>query len=116
MPQAGKYFNLSVNDQVAVEDAIQQAFGMSAPQLDKALRAYLNSGRYKYYPIPSPAAIASSGYTPKPFSPLETKSALAACTCTLLIIGKRQSPSLRRYSRHSRRMPLRETLAEISDP
>ena len=77
MPQAGKYFNLTVNDHVPVDDAIQQAFGMSAPQLDKALHAYLSSGRYKYYPIPTPAGIASSGYTSKPLSPLDTKSALA---------------------------------------
>jgi tetratricopeptide (TPR) repeat protein len=77
LPQAGKYFNLTVNDHVPVEDAIQQAFGMSAPQLDKTLRAYLSSGRYKYYPIPTPAGIATSGYTSKPLPALDTRSVLA---------------------------------------
>jgi tetratricopeptide (TPR) repeat protein len=44
--------------------------------LDKALHSYLSSGRYKYYPIPTPPGIASSGYSSKPLSPLDTKSVL----------------------------------------
>src|SRR5206468_1549583 len=45
--KAGEYFDLVLNKHVAVEDAVQQAFGMSVPQLEKALRSYESSGRFR---------------------------------------------------------------------
>jgi len=57
------YFDLKIAKNVPVEDAIQQAFGMSPPQLDKTLRDYASSGHYKYYSMPTPPNIASTGYT-----------------------------------------------------
>jgi Flp pilus assembly protein TadD len=62
LPKVAVYFDLTVNKHVPVEDAIQQAFGMSAPQMDKALRAYVGSGRFRYYPIPNPGNISPGGY------------------------------------------------------
>jgi tetratricopeptide (TPR) repeat protein len=56
------YFDLRKKN-VTVEDAIQQAFGMSAPQFDKVLHDYAYAGRYKYYPIPAPANVSESAYT-----------------------------------------------------
>jgi tetratricopeptide (TPR) repeat protein len=68
LPKVGNYFDLEEDKHLPVEDAIQQAFGMSAPQFDKALRNYVSSGRYKYYPIPTPASLASNNYTATPLS------------------------------------------------
>ncbi|HZQ70344.1 MAG TPA: DUF1570 domain-containing protein [Terriglobales bacterium] len=53
------YFDLVHNQKLPVEDAIQKAFGVTAAQFDKQLRAYESSQRYIYYPIPTPAGIES---------------------------------------------------------
>ncbi|HEY3972804.1 MAG TPA: tetratricopeptide repeat protein [Candidatus Sulfotelmatobacter sp.] len=71
------YFDLKINKHLPVEDAIQQAFGISAPQFDKALRNYMSAGRYKYYPIPAPANIAASNYSSRPLSPADANAVLA---------------------------------------
>jgi tetratricopeptide (TPR) repeat protein len=75
--KATQYFNLKLNKNVPVEDAIQQAFGMSAVQLDKALRDYVNAGKYKYYPIPTPPDIVTTGYTVAPVSAADSAAVLA---------------------------------------
>lgn len=77
MPKVAIYFDLEENKHLRVEDAIQQAFGMSAPQFDKALRSYISSGRFRYYPIPNPANISSSAYTAAPLSAAEGNAVLA---------------------------------------
>jgi tetratricopeptide (TPR) repeat protein len=76
IPNATIYFNLR-DKNVLVEDAIQQAFGMSADQLDKAMSEYVSSGHSKYYVFPTPADIASSGYTAAPLSTADSKAILA---------------------------------------
>jgi tetratricopeptide (TPR) repeat protein len=63
LPKVATYFDLEENKHLPVEAAIQQAFGMSPAQFDRALRDYITSGRYKYYPIPTPAGISSNNYT-----------------------------------------------------
>jgi Flp pilus assembly protein TadD len=77
MPKVAIYFDLEDNKHLPVEDAIQQAFGMSAPQFDKALRSYISSGRYRYYPIPNPANISSSNYAAVPLSAAAGNAVLA---------------------------------------
>jgi tetratricopeptide (TPR) repeat protein len=62
MAQVGAYFDLKENKHLGSEDAIRQAFGMSAADFDKALRNYILSGHYRYYAIPTPANISSSKY------------------------------------------------------
>ena len=76
LPKLGTYFSLK-NKNVSVEDAIQQAFGMSAPQFDKVLRDYVSSGRYRYYPVPAPANIDSKTYAVKPLSLPDSSAILA---------------------------------------
>jgi Tfp pilus assembly protein PilF len=71
------YFNLQTNQHLSVENAIQQAFGMSAQQFDKVLQNYISAGRYKYYPIPTPANIAASNYTVVPLSAASGNAVLA---------------------------------------
>jgi Flp pilus assembly protein TadD len=77
LPQVITYFDLSENKHVPVEDAIQQAFGMPAPQLDKALRNYISSGHYLFYKIPNPPNISPNTYTATPLSNENAKAVLA---------------------------------------
>jgi Flp pilus assembly protein TadD len=71
------YFELKIDKASPVEDAIQQAFGMSATQFDKSVRDYFFSGRYKYYAMPSPANIVSKDYAMKPLSLTDSRAVLA---------------------------------------
>jgi hypothetical protein len=77
MPKAGAYSDLFKNQQLALEDAISKGFGVSAAQFNNDLRSYLNSGHYKYFPIPSPAGIANTGYTIKPMTTLQAEVVMA---------------------------------------
>ena len=43
LPETGTYFDLVLNQQVPVEDAIQKAFGMSSAQLEKAVKDYFQA-------------------------------------------------------------------------
>ena len=60
-----------------VETPFRRVFGMSAGEFDKALRNYISSGRYKYFPIPTPANIISSQYAVQPLSPADSGAVLA---------------------------------------
>jgi tetratricopeptide (TPR) repeat protein len=63
MPKVAVYFDLTENQHLPVEDAIQKAFGMSAAQFDKVLFSYAYNGRYWYYPIRNPTSISPTTYT-----------------------------------------------------
>ena len=71
------YFNLRSEKGIAVEDAIQQAFGMSAAQFDKAIRDYISSGHYMYYALPTPADIVEKGYAVKPVAAIDASAVIA---------------------------------------
>ena len=43
LPETGQYFNLVLNQQVPVEDAIQKAYGMSATQMEQAVKDYFHA-------------------------------------------------------------------------
>jgi tetratricopeptide (TPR) repeat protein len=75
--KAGTYFDLEVNKHVSVEEAIQRAFGMSPSEFDKALRNYVSSGRYRYYPIPNPAGISPNNYTASAMTAADGNAVLA---------------------------------------
>jgi tetratricopeptide (TPR) repeat protein len=77
LPKVAAYFNLEEDQHMPVDDAIQRAFGMSASQFDKALHNYVNDGRYKFYPIPTPANISSNNYTAAPMSAAAGNAVLA---------------------------------------
>jgi tetratricopeptide (TPR) repeat protein len=57
------FFNAVIDRKVSIEDGIQQAFGMSAPQFDKTLREYMARGQVRYMSIPTPPGIEMTGYT-----------------------------------------------------
>ncbi len=71
------YFDALVNEKEPVDQAIRQAFGMTPEQFDIVLRNYLRSGRYKYYPIPTPLGIVASQFTETPVSLADARAVLA---------------------------------------
>jgi tetratricopeptide (TPR) repeat protein len=77
LPKVGDYFDLVINKHATIEDAIQQAFGMSASQFDKAFETYVRLGTYIYYPIHTPPGIDSSTYTVTALKPTEAEAVLA---------------------------------------
>jgi tetratricopeptide (TPR) repeat protein len=70
------YFDAKINQKKTVEEATEQAFGMTTDQLDKALRNYLSSGRFKYYPIATPSGIVAQ-FTETPVSAEDAQALLA---------------------------------------
>jgi tetratricopeptide (TPR) repeat protein len=60
-----------------VEESVQAAFGMTADQFDKALRDYLASGKYRYYPVPTPSGIVSSQFTVAEVSAANARAVVA---------------------------------------
>jgi tetratricopeptide (TPR) repeat protein len=77
MLKVGDYFDASINKKKPVEQAMQQAFAMSPEQFDKTLRNYLQSGRFKYYPIPTPSVIVASNFIEVPVSLADARAVLA---------------------------------------
>jgi tetratricopeptide (TPR) repeat protein len=76
-PNLETYFDLAVNKGLTAEDAIQQAFGISSTDFDKALRQYFLSDRYAYYKLPAPAGAESDAYTAKPLGSNDAKMVMA---------------------------------------
>jgi len=77
LPKVRVYFNLTNDEKVPVEEAIQQAFGMTPTEFDKALRDYVSGGHPVYYVISTPGDIATSGYAAVPLSPADSAAILA---------------------------------------
>jgi Tfp pilus assembly protein PilF len=71
------YFDLVLNKNQPVDQAIQTAFGMTPANFDKALDSYLHADIYKYYPIAIPPGLDASTFTVKPLEPLEVRAQLA---------------------------------------
>ena len=73
LPETGAYFGLVLNQHVPVEDAIQQAYGMSSAQLEKtvkdyfhaqsALQAAVDDARKTNVDSEQPSPVARSGQT-----------------------------------------------------
>lgn len=74
--KATAYFNLRLDD-VPLEEAIQKAFGMTGAQFDKELREYIQSGRSKYYVIPTPTGIDPKSYSAAQMSPEDSSAVMA---------------------------------------
>jgi tetratricopeptide (TPR) repeat protein len=77
IPKLDPYFTLAVDQGVPIEGAIQQAFGMSAPDFDKALRKYFTGNHSLYYKIPAPVSIENNAFTAKPLTIPDAKVVLA---------------------------------------
>jgi tetratricopeptide (TPR) repeat protein len=79
LPETGAYFGLVLNQHVPVEDAIQQAYGMSSAQLEKAVKDYFHTqsglqaavdDARKTNVDPEQSSIARSGQTDRSPSPV----------------------------------------------
>jgi tetratricopeptide (TPR) repeat protein len=77
VPKLAVYFDMLQTQKKPVDQAIQAAFGMPPEQVDKVLRNYLNSGRFRYYPIPTPAGIVAAQFTATPVSLADARAVLA---------------------------------------
>jgi tetratricopeptide (TPR) repeat protein len=75
--KVGDYFTLVRNHHVAVEEAIQKAFGMSPAQFDKALLNYEKSGHFRYYKLAAPAGIDAKTYSSASLNPADVQATLA---------------------------------------
>jgi Tfp pilus assembly protein PilF len=70
------YFDARITQKKSVEEALQSAFGMTPEQLDKSLRDYLNSNRFRYYPLSSSSIVASE-FAIAPVSQADARAVLA---------------------------------------
>ncbi len=77
IPKLVVYFDALQNQKKSVEEAIQLAFGMTAEQFDRALRDYRSGGRFRYYPIPTPAGIVAAQFTAEPVPALNVRALVA---------------------------------------
>jgi tetratricopeptide (TPR) repeat protein len=77
IPKLSQYFDLKMIKNVPVEDAFQQSMGLSTAEFDKVLRNYVSSGRFKYFPIPTPPNIVSSEYVVRTLSAADSGAVLA---------------------------------------
>jgi hypothetical protein len=97
LSETGKYFGLVLNQHVAVEDAIQQAYGMSAAQLEQAVKDYFHSqdalitaldaarqnpsnpgNSEQAYHFPAPVGPGDSAIPSKPFAEDDARALYAA--------------------------------------
>jgi tetratricopeptide (TPR) repeat protein len=76
-PKLANYVDLRYNKNLSVEDAIQQGFGMSAANFDKAIRSYIASNQFQYYKMKTPPEIETTGYTSKPISHTDASAVMA---------------------------------------
>jgi len=74
--QLSGYFD-AIGKGKSVEQAIQQAFGMSAADFDKAIQKYFTANSFVAYTIPLPEGFDGSGYTVKPTQPLDVRAVFA---------------------------------------
>jgi tetratricopeptide (TPR) repeat protein len=77
MSKTVDYFDALRNQKKTIELATQQAFGMTTEQFDKVLRNYLSSGRFKYYPLPTPSGIVARQFSATPLSLTDARAVLA---------------------------------------
>jgi Flp pilus assembly protein TadD len=62
---------------VSVEQAIQQAFGTNAGDLNKEIQRYWATGNWRMWRLPMPKGLESAGYTAKPLGLADAKAVLA---------------------------------------
>lgn len=73
--ETGKYFDLVENQHLAIPDAIQQAFGVSPKDFDRAIEHYYR-GQFQSYTWPAPE-IDDASYRSEKLTTLKTHSILA---------------------------------------
>jgi tetratricopeptide (TPR) repeat protein len=77
IPKLSVYFDSLQGQKKTVEQSLQASLGMTPDQLDKALRQYLTTGRYRYYPIATPPAIVAAQFAVRPMSAPDARALMA---------------------------------------
>ncbi len=77
LEQAEKYFRLVDDEQVAIPEAVQRAFGMIPQQLDRELETYYRAGKGQLLVAPVNAKLDSKTFTAAAVAPLDVKVTLA---------------------------------------
>lgn len=77
IPKLAVYYDGLEVQKKPLEQAVQAAFGMTPEQFDKVLRNYVSSGKFRYYPIPTPAGIVAAQFTASPVSLADARAVLA---------------------------------------
>ena len=71
------YFDALQLQRKTAAQSLQAAFGMTPEQMDKVLRDYLMSGRYRYHPIATPAGIVAAQFVVAPVSGADARALVA---------------------------------------
>jgi tetratricopeptide (TPR) repeat protein len=78
LPAAGEYFGLVENQRVPVEEAVQQAFGMSPQKLEQQVKNYYQSPQAVYRTVKLPLdATKMNTYTADRIPPVDAQAMLA---------------------------------------
>ena len=75
--QLWNYLRLITDKRISVEDAIQQAFGMTSQQFDQALKAYISNRVSRYSTISIPDFVSSRDLTSAPLTSADADAVLA---------------------------------------
>jgi tetratricopeptide (TPR) repeat protein len=71
------YFDSLHQQKKTVEESIQAAFGMTSDQFDRKIHDYLGVGKYRYYPLATPAGIVPSQFTVTPVPLADARATMA---------------------------------------
>lgn len=77
LPKAAVFFQLLYDNNLPVDEASRQAFGMTTAEWDKTLRQYFGRNQFLYYKLPTPPGIETTGYTVLSLDPMASKTVLA---------------------------------------
>jgi tetratricopeptide (TPR) repeat protein len=78
LPETGTYFGLVLNQHIPVEEAIQKAYGMSAAQLEQAVKDYFHAQTpAQAYHFPVPVGPEDSAITAKPMPETDARAIYA---------------------------------------
>lgn len=78
LPSAGTYFGLVENERLPIDQAIQQAFGMSAAQMEQSVKDYFHSlPKQAPSPVPAPVAADVVGTSTHEIPPGQAQSLVA---------------------------------------
>lgn len=77
LSQAGEYFDLVLNQNQPIPDAIRRAFGVEPEEFDRQLEAYRRSGVGKQIAFEAPAGVDSGGYQVSSLDAAAVKTVMA---------------------------------------
>jgi len=77
MQKTARYFDLKYSKNLSVDDAIQQAFELSAADFHKEIVKYVASNQFKYYPLKTSPEVETTGYSARPITATDAAATMA---------------------------------------